>query len=509
MWVSITLATLLYLLLLKLACNNNNKFTKSKKQQHLPPLPPGPWTLPFLGSLHHVLRGLPHRTMRDLSRRHGPLMFLRLGEVPTLVVSSAEAAELVMKTHDLAFASRPSSVAIDIVGCRGQGIGFAPYGDRWRQMKKICVTELLSAKQVRRVESIRADEVGRLLRYVSVSNGSSAVNLSRKASALANDIVAMAMFGGKCADRKAEFVLAYDRVSELVAGFFPLDFFPSSRLVRRLSTVERRLLRSYGRIQRIIASIVESRREAAALAANGDQEDLLGVLLRLQEEDSLAFPLTTEIIGAIMFDIFGGATTTLGSTVEWAISELLKKPEAMAKAQLELRNVLGASRGVITNTDLGGLSYLQMVIKEVLRLHPPNPMLVPRESREDCEIMGYHVPKGTKVHINAFAISRDPRYWDNPEAFNPERFENSNTDYKGTHFEFTPFGAGRRQCPAILFGTSAVEIALANLLYHFDWVLADGSNPDLLDMSETFGMGVRKKLELHLRAIPYIQSGTT
>lgn len=199
----------------------------------------------------------------------------------------------------------------------------------------------------------------------------------------------------------------------------------------------------------------------------------------------------------------------MGSTVEWAISELLKKPEAMAKAQLELRNVLGASRGVITNTDLGGLSYLQMVIKEVLRLHPPNPMLVPRESREDCEIMGYHVPKGTKVHINAFAISRDPRYWDNPEAFNPERFENSNTDYKGTHFEFTPFGAGRRQCPAILFGTSAVEIALANLLYHFDWVLADGSNPDLLDMSETFGMGVRKKLELHLRAIPYIQSGTT
>uniref|UniRef100_A0A8R7TZZ8 Uncharacterized protein n=2 Tax=Triticum urartu TaxID=4572 RepID=A0A8R7TZZ8_TRIUA len=189
------------------------------------------------------------------------------------------------------------------------------------------------------------------------------------------------------------------------------------------------------------------------------------------------------------------------------MSELLKKPETMAKAQLEVRSVLGALRGVITNTDLGGLNYMRMLIKEVLRLHPPNPMLVPRESKEDCEIMGYHIPKGTKIHLNAFAISWDPRYWYNPEAFNPERFENSNVDFKGTNFEFTPFGAGRRQCPAILFGTSAVEIALANLLYHFEWVLPDGENSHLLDMSETFGMGVRKKVELHLRATPYVYSG--
>jgi cytochrome P450 len=190
------------------------------------------------------------------------------------------------------------------------------------------------------------------------------------------------------------------------------------------------------------------------------------------------------------------------------MAELLKKPDTMAKAQLEVRNVLGASRGVVTNSDLVGLNYVRMITKEVLRLHPPNPMLVPRESREDCEIMGYHVPKGTKIHINTFAISRDPRYWKNPEAFNPERFENSDVDYKGAHFEFTPFGAGRRQCPAILFGTSAVEIALANLLYHFDWVLPDGVSPDSLDMSETFGMGVRKKVELHLTAIPYEHSGS-
>jgi hypothetical protein len=273
------------------------------KSKHEKRLPPGPWTLPIIGSIHHVVRGLGHRTMMELSRRHGPLMFLRLGEVPTLVVSSAEAAELVMKTHDLAFCSRPTtSVTIDIVGCKGKGLGFAPYGDRLIQMKKIVVVELLSAAQVKRIEFIRADEVGRLIRSVAAAGG--VVNVSDEVKALAPDLVAKAMFGDSCAE-KSDFIRRYDEVSELVSGFFLVDLFPSSRLVRWLSIGERRLLRSYGGIQRIVATIIESRK--AASASNGatscsfDHEDLLGVLLRLQKEGSLGFPLTSEIIGAVMF----------------------------------------------------------------------------------------------------------------------------------------------------------------------------------------------------------------
>ncbi|CAL5035879.1 unnamed protein product [Urochloa decumbens] len=384
--------------------------------------------------------------MAELSRRHGDLMFLRIGEVPTLVVSGAEAAELVMKTHDLAFCSRSTtSVTIDIVGCKGKGIGFAPYGDRWRQTKKIVVMELLSAAQVKRIESIRADEVGRLVRSIADATGArddGVVNVSEEVKALAPDLVSMAMFGGKCVEN-SEFVVQYDEVSKLVSGFFPVDLFPSSRLVRWLSIGEHHLVKSYGRIQRIIATIIESRKAAKnGRAACGpdhhEQEDLLGVMLRLQEEGSLTFPLTSENIGAVMFDIFGGATTTIGSTLEWAMAGLMKKPEAMEKASSQ--------------------------------------------------------------------PSTCPPYWDNPESFNPERFENNNIDYKETNFEFTPFGSGRRQCPAIMFGTSTLEIALANLLYHFDWVLPNGVSPELVDMSEKYGMGVSKKLDLYLRAIPYVYS---
>ncbi|WVZ83456.1 hypothetical protein U9M48_030602 [Paspalum notatum var. saurae] len=492
---------------------------KPKKKK---PLLPGPWTLPISGSIHHVMRGLSHRTMRELSRRHGPLMLLRLGEVPTLVVSSAEAAELVMKTHDLTFCSRPmtSTATMAIVGCQGKGIAFAPYGEHWRLMKKIVVVELLSAAQVKRFESIRAEEVRRVLRSVAaaaaagVGVAGGVVNISQEVKTLAPDLVARAMFGGKCAGKQVhDFVVQYNQVSKLPSGSLPVDLFPSSRLARWLSTVsERRLRKSCGCIQRIIMTITESRREAArngGSSSSPNNEDMLGVLLRLQEEDSLTYsPLTSEIIGAVMFDIFGGATTTIGSTLEWAMAELMRKPEAMEKAQEEVRNALCGSQGVITATDLlAPLSYLRMVIKEVLSLHPPNPLLVPRESREDCEIMGHHIPKGTKVLVNVFAISQDPGYWnDDPEAFYPERFENSSVDLKGTDFEFTPFGAGRRRCPAIMFAISTLEVALANLLYHFDWALPNGMSPKMVDMSEKNGMGVSKKVDLYLRAIPYVHS---
>ena len=267
---------------------------KSKK------LPPGPWTLPIIGSLHHVATALPHRRMMELSRRHGPLMHLKLGEVSTIIVSSAEAASLVMKTNDVVFASRPCSPTQDIVGCSGTGLIFGTYGDRWRQMRKVCIIELLSGMQVRRMESIRAKEVDSLLRSIAAAGPT--VNLSAKMSALSNDVVARAVFGGKFTQQE-EYLEEVDTVNRLVSGSCLADLFPSSRLVRWLSNGERRLRTSYGNIQRIIADIIEERR--AARAAHGrtlctDDEDLLDVLLRLQEHNSLAFPLTREIIAIVI-----------------------------------------------------------------------------------------------------------------------------------------------------------------------------------------------------------------
>uniref|UniRef100_A0ACD5V0Z2 Uncharacterized protein n=1 Tax=Avena sativa TaxID=4498 RepID=A0ACD5V0Z2_AVESA len=317
--------------------------------------------------------------------------------------------------------------------------------------------ELLSAKQVRRMDSIRPEQVGILLRSIAGAAASSVkVNVSDKVMALSNDVVSRAVFGGKFPQQE-EYLRNLDEAFVLLGGFCLVDLFPSSRLVRWLSSGERGMKRSYGHVQRINTDVIEGRKaaRAAGVCSRADDEDLLDVLLRLQEEDAFAFPLTTESIGAVLFDIFAGATQTTGVALEWAMAELARHPKVMAKAQLEIREVLGKDRGVITNNELVGLHYMRMVAKEVLRLHPPGP-LIPRRAREDRKVMGFDMLEGTNVYINAFAISRDPKCWENPKEFMPERFENSNMDYNGTYFEFTPFGAGRRQCPGIFFDTAGI-----------------------------------------------------
>jgi cytochrome P450 len=203
--------------------------------------------------------------------------------------------------------------------------------------------------------------------------------------------------------------------------------------------------------------------------------------------------------------MFGAATDTTSTTLEWAMSELVSHPEAMAKAQLEVREVLGPNRAIIASSDLAELHYMQMVIKETLRLHPPAPLLN-RNTNEDCKIMGYDILKGTNIIINIFAISRDPQYWNNPGEFIPGRFVNNNVDYNGACFEFTPFGCGRRRCPGITFASSILEIVLANFLYHFDWMLSDEVTSASVDMPEKFGLIVRRSTDLQLKAIPHVCS---
>ena len=188
---------------------------------------------------------------------------------------------------------------------------------------------------------------------------------------------------------------------------------------------------------------------------------------------------------------------TISTTVEWAMSELLKNPKVMKKAQDEIREVLKLEgKEIADETNLHDLKYLKQVIKETLRLHPPIPCLVPRESMERCKIQGYEIPSTARIFINAWAIGRDTKYWTEPESFYPERFENSIVDYRGNHFELIPFGAGRRMCPGLGQGMINVELSLATLLYHFDWKLPGEVRSTDLNMDESIGITARRKHDL-------------
>jgi cytochrome P450 len=182
------------------------------------------------------------------------------------------------------------------------------------------------------------------------------------------------------------------------------------------------------------------------------------------------------------------------------MSELIRNPRVLEKAQAEVRQILIGKR-TLEEANIQQLDYVKSVIKETLRLHPPVPLLT-RESKKRCKISEYDIPIKTKVIVNLGAIGRDPECWINADCFQPERFQGSSVDFKGTDFEFIPFGAGRRMCPGLPFGTATVEFALAQLLYHFDWKPPNGMKPEELDMTEAFGAVCRRRNDLYLIATP-------
>ncbi|KAL0825280.1 hypothetical protein Bca101_048957 [Brassica carinata] len=194
---------------------------------------------------------------------------------------------------------------------------------------------------------------------------------------------------------------------------------------------------------------------------------------------------------------------TSSITMTWAMAELARNPRAMKKVQSEIRNQMG-KRSVISLDDIDQLKYLKMVIKETWRLHPPAPLLVPKEVISEFEVNGYMIQPKTLLHVKVWAIGRDPGTWKDPEMFLPERFIGSNIDTKGQNFELLPFGGGRRICPAMYMGTTMVECGLANMLYNFDWELPEDMMVEDLDMEEAPGLTVSKINELLLVPVEYL-----
>ncbi|PON94061.1 Cytochrome P450, E-class, group I, partial [Trema orientale] len=230
---------------------------------------------------------------------------------------------------------------------------------------------------------------------------------------------------------------------------------------------------------------------------SGTDEDFVDVLLKFHNNDDLGFSLTGDNVKAVIWDIFTAGSETSATAVDWAMVEMIRNPRVMRKVQDEVREVF-RRKGSVDETGISEMKYLKTVVKETLRLHPPAPLLLPRECGEKCEINGYEIPAKTRIIVNAWAIGRDPKYWTDPESFMPERFLDSSIDHKGNNFEYIPFGAGRRICPGISFGLINVELPLALLLCHFDWQLPSGMKNEDLDMTELFGVTVRRKEDLHM-----------
>ncbi|ESR65796.1 hypothetical protein KPL70_027017 [Citrus sinensis] len=499
--LSTTSSILLAILLSALAVLKLEKRSQTNNRISNPP--PGPWKLPVIGNLYQLAGSLPHHGLRDLSKKYGPLMLLQLGEVPTIIVSSPEVAKEVMKTHDVVFASRPHFPAAQILSYNYRDIIFSSYGDSWKQLRKICVSELLSAKRVQSFQSIREAEVSDLINWIS-SKAGSVINLTQNVHSLMYGITSRAAFGNRSRDQEA-FVAVIEETTKVISGFNIADVFPSIGLLQWLTGNKSQVETLHQEGVRIVENIINEHKKRKATLKNcktGDDEDLVDVLLKIQGHGDLDSFLTTDHIKAVISDIFAAGSETSATTVDWAMCEMMKNPRVMKKAQAEVREVFHRT-GKVNETSIDEMKFLKLVVKETLRLHPAAPLLIPRECGQRCQINGFDIPVKARVIVNAWAIGRDPEYWTEPESFIPERFLDHSVDYKGTNFEYIPFGAGRRICPGMSFGLASVELPLAMLLYHFDWKLPNGIKHEDLDMTEAFGVTVRRKQDLCMTPIPY------
>ncbi|CAH2064886.1 unnamed protein product [Thlaspi arvense] len=233
---------------------------------------------------------------------------------------------------------------------------------------------------------------------------------------------------------------------------------------------------------------------------DGDGTDFVDVLLAIQRERSVGLEIDRISIKGIILDVFVAGTDTSSALMEWAMTELLHHPECLSRLQEEVRTIC-KEKSSVSQEDIQDMNYLKAVIKETFRLHPPLPLLAPHESTHDVTLRDYHIPAGTQVMINVWAIGRDAATWGpDAEEFRPERHLDSTVDFRGQDFELIPFGAGRRICPAVSFAAVLNELILANLVHQFDWILPVESTEDKTGVAESTGIVVHRMFPLY--AIP-------
>ncbi|KAL3635085.1 hypothetical protein CASFOL_022139 [Castilleja foliolosa] len=469
-------------------------------------VPPGPPGLPLIGNIHQFATAkLVHIYLCQLSKKYGPLIHLKLGSKPLLVISSAKLAKEVMKTQDSVFCSRPKHYGQHKLSYNCADIIFSPYNDYRKEVRKIAVVNLLSPQKLQTFRTIRKDEVSRVVKKISgFASSNRVVDMSEISTSVSSSLICRIAFGKRYDEQGSENRRFRELLNEIVAvasGFYVSDYFPRLGWVDKLSGLisftDTILKKSDSFYQELIEEHLCRKKE------EDEEDDILDILIRLKEEKSCSVDLEWDNIKALLLNIFAAGTDTSATSIEWTMAALIKAPHEMQKVQAEIRDLVG-KKGVVDENELPKLPYLKAVVNESLRLYPPAPLLVPRETIEKCTLDGYEIQPKTTVFVNAWAIARDPEYWEKPDEFMPDRFLNNDIDVKGQDFEVTPFGSGRRVCPGMHMGLANVELTVANLLCAFDWELPRGVRADDVDMEAVPGIALHKKNPLLLVPKKYL-----
>ncbi|MCL7029073.1 hypothetical protein MKW94_010416 [Papaver nudicaule] len=475
-------------------------------------LPPGPQGFPLIGNVLD-LGFKPHEKLSLLKLRYGPLIWLRLGSINTVVISSARAASEMFKHHDTSFCDRHviSTLMHDDSLHKGS-IGLSDYGPYWKMIRRLCATELFCKRRLENGMAMRRLCVDQLIGWISdeaKSNPGTAIEITRFAFAANFNLTGNLVLSKEdLADPKSAVVNNFfnltSEIMEIIAKPNISDYFPFLSWLD-LQGLRKKTIKLSKMLAAITNGFVEERlqmRMSNCYHPANNCPDFLDVLIQFEGngKDEPA-KLSVKQIQTLMVEFFMAANEAISITVEWALSELLRNPEMMITLKSEITEVVGRGEKFVEE-HIQQLPYLNAIIKETLRIHPPGAFTIPRKVRNDMEVMGYSIPKGTMVLVNIWGIGRDPDHWDDPNTFRPERFMGTEIDYRGRHFEYIPFGAGRRICPGLPLAQQMVQLMLGSLLQAFEWKLEEGLDPEKLDMSDKVRFSLRRAIPLKVVATP-------
>ncbi|KAK7305544.1 hypothetical protein VNO77_43450 [Canavalia gladiata] len=450
-----------------------------------PTLPPGPKPWLIVGNLPEMIANKPvfrwiHNLMKEMETQ---IACIRLGNVHVIPVTCPIIACEFLRKHDADFASRPLSISTDIISSGYMTTALAPFGEQWKKMKKIFVNVLFSLFRHRWLQDKRNEEADNLMFYVynkcKSVNGGGLVNVRNVAQHYCANVTRKLIFNtryfGKGREdggpglEEVEHVDAIFTLLKNVYAFYVSDYIPCLRMLD-LDGHKGKVKNAMRMLKKYHDSIIEERIKQWNDGSKTVEEDLLDVMISLKDVNNNP-SLTLKEIKAQIIELMIAMVDNPSNAFEWALAEMINQPELLQRATEELDSVVGKER-LVQESDMPKLNYVKACAREALRLHPIAPFNVPHVCMKDTIVANYLIPKGSHVLLSRSGLGRNPKVWNEPLKFKPERHlksDGSDVVLIEPNLKLISFSTGRRGCPGTMLGTTMTVMLFARLLHGFTW----------------------------------------